>query len=56
MSDYFNTVEEAMDRLEQGGFIILSDNEDRENEGDLVALAQDVQADIIYDMLHEANG
>lgn len=56
MSDYFNTVEEAMDRLKQGGFIILSDNEDRENEGDLVALAQDVQADIIYDMLHEANG
>ena len=39
MANEFNTVEEALTTLQNGGFIILSDNEDRENEGDLVALA-----------------
>ncbi len=32
----FNTVEEAIEALKSGQIIIVSDDEDRENEGDLV--------------------
>lgn len=38
MQSQFSTVEEALNQLVNGGYIILADNEDRENEGDLVAL------------------
>ena len=38
----FSTVEAALEHLQKGGFIILADDEGRENEGDLVALAQDI--------------
>ncbi|MCU4691702.1 3,4-dihydroxy-2-butanone-4-phosphate synthase [Limosilactobacillus reuteri] len=56
MQSQFSTVEEALNQLVNGGYIILADNEDRENEGDLVALGENVNADTIYEMLHEANG
>lgn len=56
MSSKFNTVEEALETLVNGGFIILSDNEDRENEGDLVALADKIKPEVVYQMLKEANG
>jgi 3,4-dihydroxy 2-butanone 4-phosphate synthase/GTP cyclohydrolase II len=36
---HFDTIETALQQLQNGGYVILSDNEDRENEGDLVALA-----------------
>lgn len=52
----FSTVEDALATLQAGGFIILSDNEDRENEGDLVALADRITPQTVYQMLHEANG
>jgi 3,4-dihydroxy 2-butanone 4-phosphate synthase / GTP cyclohydrolase II len=35
-----SALSEALDRLSQGGMIILVDDEDRENEGDLVMAAQ----------------
>lgn len=35
-----NTIEEAIEDLKQGKTIIVVDDEDRENEGDLVALAE----------------
>lgn len=56
MANEFNTVEEALTTLQNGGFIILSDNEDRENEGDLVALADRINPETVYQMLKEANG
>ena len=56
MQSQFSTVEEALNQLVNGGYIILADNEDRENEGDLVALGENVNADTIYEMLNEANG
>lgn len=52
----FSTVESALEELRNGGFIILSDNEDRENEGDLVALASKATPTVIHKMLKEANG
>lgn len=36
----FNTVEEALEDLRQGKIIIVSDDEDRENEGDFICAAE----------------
>ena len=36
----FNTIEEALEDLKQGRIIIVSDDEDRENEGDFICAAQ----------------
>ncbi|KRM37685.1 3,4-dihydroxy-2-butanone-4-phosphate synthase [Limosilactobacillus pontis] len=52
----FATVEEGLTQLRNGGFIILADNEDRENEGDLVALGEGITPATVHTMLKEANG
>lgn len=52
----FATVEEGLAQLRNGGFIILADNEDRENEGDLVALGEGITPATVHTMLKEANG
>ena len=36
----YNTVEEALDALRNGEIILVTDNEDRENEGDMICAAQ----------------
>ncbi|MGD9474524.1 MAG: bifunctional 3,4-dihydroxy-2-butanone-4-phosphate synthase/GTP cyclohydrolase II [Eubacteriaceae bacterium] len=36
----FNTIEEALEELRQGKIIIVSDDDDRENEGDFVCAAE----------------
>jgi 3,4-dihydroxy 2-butanone 4-phosphate synthase/GTP cyclohydrolase II len=36
----FNTIEEALEDLKQGKIILVTDDEDRENEGDLVMAAE----------------
>ncbi|HBP66391.1 MAG TPA: bifunctional 3,4-dihydroxy-2-butanone-4-phosphate synthase/GTP cyclohydrolase II, partial [Desulfosporosinus sp.] len=36
----FNTVEEALEDIRQGKMIVMVDDEDRENEGDLVMAAE----------------
>ncbi len=36
----YSTVEEAIDELKKGGIIMVSDDENRENEGDLICAAQ----------------
>jgi len=38
----FNTVKEAIDAIKQGEMIIVTDDEDRENEGDLLMAAEKV--------------
>ena len=35
----FDTVEKALDELKQGHLILVTDDEDRENEGDLICAA-----------------
>lgn len=52
----FSTIDEALTTLKNGGFIILADNADRENEGDLVALGEHVKPEEIHRMLKVANG
>ena len=50
------SVETALDDLKKGRMIILVDDEDRENEGDLVAAAEFVTPEIINFMSREGRG
>ena len=36
----FNTIDEALDDLRQGKIILVTDDPDRENEGDFICAAQ----------------
>ena len=38
----FNTIEEALEDFKQGNFLIVVDDEDRENEGDFIIAAEKV--------------
>ena len=40
MEKKFNTIEEALDDLRAGKIILVSDDEDRENEGDMICAAE----------------
>ena len=51
-----NTVEELIDDIRQGKMVILMDDEDRENEGDLVIAAEMVRPDDINFMAKNARG
>ena len=55
-SDYLSPIEEAFADLRAGKMVILVDDEDRENEGDLVLAAQKVTPAAINFMLKEARG
>ncbi|MBU6233198.1 MAG: bifunctional 3,4-dihydroxy-2-butanone-4-phosphate synthase/GTP cyclohydrolase II [Acidobacteria bacterium] len=37
-----NTIDEAIEQLRRGGMVVVVDDEDRENEGDLIMAAEDV--------------
>ena len=52
----FYTVEEAVRDLQAGKAIIVIDDEDRENEGDLIALAEFATPEIINLMATEGRG
>lgn len=51
-----NTVEELLEDIRQGKMVILMDDEDRENEGDLVIAAEMIRADDINFMATHARG
>ncbi len=51
-----NTIEEILDDFRQGKMVILMDDEDRENEGDLVIAADKVTAEHINFMATHARG
>jgi 3,4-dihydroxy 2-butanone 4-phosphate synthase/GTP cyclohydrolase II len=51
-----NTVEEIIDDIRQGKMVILMDDEDRENEGDLVIAAECVRTEDINFMAKNARG
>lgn len=52
----YTTVEEALKELKQGKAIIVVDDEDRENEGDFVALGEFATPDMINFMATEGRG
>ena len=47
----FGTIEQAIEDLKAGKFIVVADDEDRENEGDLVAAAEFITADKVNFMM-----
>jgi 3,4-dihydroxy 2-butanone 4-phosphate synthase / GTP cyclohydrolase II len=52
----FATIEEAIDEIRQGRMVVVCDDENRENEGDLVMAAQFVTPEAINFMAKEARG
>ncbi|MCG3110570.1 MAG: bifunctional 3,4-dihydroxy-2-butanone-4-phosphate synthase/GTP cyclohydrolase II [Candidatus Manganitrophus sp. SB1] len=52
----FHTIEEAIADIKKGKMIILSDDEDRENEGDLVIAAEKVTPEVINFMAKYGRG
>ncbi|OXM16701.1 bifunctional 3,4-dihydroxy-2-butanone-4-phosphate synthase/GTP cyclohydrolase II [Paenibacillus herberti] len=52
----FNSIEEALQDLIGGKPVIVVDDEDRENEGDLIALADTITPAVINFMITEARG
>jgi len=50
------SIEQAIDDIREGRLIIVADNEDRENEGDLVGAAQCIDADAINFMTRYGRG
>ncbi|BAU29069.1 GTP cyclohydrolase II /3,4-dihydroxy-2-butanone 4-phosphate synthase [Aneurinibacillus soli] len=52
----FHTIEEALSDLKQGKPVIVVDDEDRENEGDFIALAEQTNAAMINFMVTHGRG
>jgi len=56
MSDAFSTIDSAIDDLKEGKMIIIVDDEDRENEGDLMIAAEKVTPEAINFMAKYGRG
>src|SRR5437762_12077445 len=54
--DHFATVEEAVEEIRNGRMIVLVDDEDRENEGDLTMAAEKITPDAINFMAKFGRG
>lgn len=52
----FHSIAEAMEDLMNGKVVIVVDDEDRENEGDFVALAEKATPEVINFMIREGRG
>jgi 3,4-dihydroxy 2-butanone 4-phosphate synthase/GTP cyclohydrolase II len=52
----FNTIAEAIDDIRQGKMIVVVDDEDRENEGDIIMAAEKVTPEAINFMVKHAGG
>ena len=56
MQTPFDDIEDAIRDIKKGRFVILVDDEDRENEGDLVIAAEKVTPHAINFMARHARG
>ncbi len=56
MSYKFATIEEAVEDIKKGKMIIVVDDEDRENEGDIICAAEKITPEIINFMITHAKG
>ena len=52
----FNSIDEALSDLKKGKFIIVVDDEDRENEGDLIMAAEKITPEAVNFITKEARG
>jgi 3,4-dihydroxy 2-butanone 4-phosphate synthase / GTP cyclohydrolase II len=51
-----STIEEAIEQIKRGGMVVVVDDEDRENEGDLIMAAEDVTAESMAFFLEYTSG
>ena len=51
-----STIEEAIEQLRKGGMVVVVDDEDRENEGDLIMAAEDVTPESMAFFLEHTSG
>lgn len=51
-----NTIEEAIHQMRSGGFVVVVDDEDRENEGDFIIAAEKITEEKVNFMLREGRG
>jgi len=51
-----STIEEAISQLKHGGMVVVVDDEDRENEGDLIMAAEDVTPESMAFFLEHTSG
>jgi len=51
-----NTIEEALDDFREGKFVIVVDDEDRENEGDFIIAAEKITSEKVNFMLQHGRG
>jgi 3,4-dihydroxy 2-butanone 4-phosphate synthase/GTP cyclohydrolase II len=56
MKSNLNTIEEAIVDIRDGKFIIVVDDEDRENEGDFICAAEKITADMVNFMITHGRG
>ena len=57
MEDFkLNTIEEAINDFREGKFLIVVDDEDRENEGDFIMAAEKITPEAVNFMLKEGRG
>jgi len=56
MKNPFIDIEEAIVELQQGRMVIMVDDEDRENEGDLVIAAEKITPEIVNFMINNGRG
>ncbi|MBO6287891.1 MAG: bifunctional 3,4-dihydroxy-2-butanone-4-phosphate synthase/GTP cyclohydrolase II [Prevotella sp.] len=57
MEDFkLNSIEEAVKDFKEGKFVIVVDDEDRENEGDLICAAEKITPEMVNFMLKNARG
>ena len=56
IENIFNTIEEALEDFRAGKPVIVADDTDRENEGDLICSAQTITPEVINFMAKEARG
>ena len=53
---HYNTIEEALEALRNGEIILVTDDEDRENEGDMICAAQFASTENVNFMAAYAKG
>ena len=56
MKREFDTVEDCLAALARGEIVVVTDDEDRENEGDFVIAAEKITPEKVNFMLHEGRG
>ena len=55
-NNFFNTIEDAIEVFGKGEMLVVVDDEDRENEGDLILAAEKVNPEAINFMATHARG